>query len=186
MTAIFEMRSSIGWDTPAQVEDESIGDVLDTIDSWDVDEIRQAASSMLSNRGDQTNPTPWHKSTRARHTARNLWPTLEVLGGVNGGNDLLMETINHPTGDLAEFWTKVVQWEWTNAGDAWTGLPDEWQSSSNACSSLTTETAFSPARFSPPNFTSISPPTANGHPSGCCRFLIGLTMTNAHAEHEDS
>src|SRR5680860_149162 len=36
-----------------------------------------------------------------------------------------MEAINHPAGDLAQFWTQAVQWEWTQAGDEWGGLTDE-------------------------------------------------------------
>lgn len=121
-----DFRNAIirGWDT-ARVEGDLIDDVLNVIDGWDVGEVRRAAASMLSNGGTQTNPTSWHWSMRSRRTASNLWPTGEASGAISSGDDLLMETINHPAGDLAEFWTKVVQREWTEAGDAWSGLPED-------------------------------------------------------------
>jgi hypothetical protein len=48
-----------------------------------------------------------------------------VNGAISEGEDLVMEAINHPAGDLAQFWTKAVQWDWTQAGDEWGGLTDE-------------------------------------------------------------
>lgn len=121
-----DLRSSIihGWDT-ADLDEQASGDVLAAIDSWDRDEIRRAAAEMLSNGGTQTNPTPWHRYRRARETARNLWPTSPVTAVIDDDGDLVMEAINHPAGDLAQFWSKVVQWEWTQAGDEWDGLADE-------------------------------------------------------------
>ncbi|MBB5788806.1 SIR2 family protein [Jiangella mangrovi] len=121
-----ELRSAIieGWDT-ADLDEQTIIDVLTVIDGWDRDEIRRAATKMLSNGGTQTNPTPWHQSPRARETARRLWPNEPETSTLSGADDLLTEAINHPAGDLAEFWTKVVQWAWTQAGDSWQGLPSE-------------------------------------------------------------
>jgi hypothetical protein len=121
-----DLRNAIirGWDA-ADHDEQALRDVLAAIDSWDRDEIRHAAAKMLSNGGTQTNPTPWHRYPRARETARNLWPTKPVPGVIDEGEDLVMEAINHPAGDLAQFWSKVVQWEWTQAGDAWDGLTDE-------------------------------------------------------------
>lgn len=126
-----QFRNSIirGWGT-SSLDEQLLGHVLDAIDSWDRDEIRRAAAEMLSDGGTQTNPTPWHRNPRARETARNLWPTMPVNDASREGadGDLVMEAINHPAGDLAQFWSKVVQWEWTQAGDAWGGLSDELKS----------------------------------------------------------
>lgn len=120
-----ELRLAIiqGWDT-ADLDENSIVNVLNVIDSWNPDEIRRATASMLSNGGTQANPTPWHQYPRARETARNLWPSQPAVGAISG-DSLLTEAINHPAGDLAEFWTKAVQWEWTQAGDDWQGIPGE-------------------------------------------------------------
>jgi hypothetical protein len=121
-----DMRNAIvnGWDT-AELDDQMVADVLDTIDGWDPDEIRHAGAKMFSNGGSQTHPTAWHRYPRGREVARGLWPSNPVRGGIGEGDDLVMEAINHPAGDLAQFWTKVVQWEWTQAGDEWNGLNEE-------------------------------------------------------------
>ena len=65
----------------------------------------------------------WHDLASARHLARRLWPDEEVTGNVVSGNDAFLEAINHPAGDLAEFWTKVTAAEWARQGDMWAGLP---------------------------------------------------------------
>lgn len=113
-----------GWET-AELDQQTVSDVLTMIDDWDRDKVRSSAAKMLSNGGTQTNPTPWHQFARARETARNLWPTETVKGAISAGDDLVMEAINHPAGDLAEFWTKAVQWDWAQAEDTWNGLPGE-------------------------------------------------------------
>jgi hypothetical protein len=121
-----DLRNAIihGWNT-ADLDEQAAGDVLTAIGGWDRDEIRRAAAAMLSHGGTQTNPTPWHQYPRAQTTATSLWPTQTVAGAISDGRDLVMEAINHPAGDLAQFWSKVVQWEWTQAGDTWGGLTDE-------------------------------------------------------------
>lgn len=121
-----DLRNAIihGWGT-ANLDEHALNDVLTEIDGWDRDEVRRAASKMLSNGGTQTNPTPWHRYPRARETAGNLWPTKPVPGAIDEGGDLVIEAINHPAGYLAQFWSKAVQWEWTQADDAWDGLTHE-------------------------------------------------------------
>ena len=79
---------------------------------------------MLSNGGDPEHPTAWHQFEPARRLASELWPTSIVDGAIVSGADIVMEAINHPAGDLAEFWTKVVQWEWTQNESTWDGLPE--------------------------------------------------------------
>lgn len=121
-----DLRNAIihGWDT-ANLDEPAAGDVLAAIDSWDRDEIRRATANMLANGGTPTSPTPWHRYPRAREIATSLWPTTSVTGATDDNDDLVIEAINHPAGDLAQFWTKAVQWQWTQAGDAWGGLTDE-------------------------------------------------------------
>ncbi len=40
----------------------------------------------------------------------------------------LMEALNHPAGQLAQFWIKAVSADWKEAGDNWAGLPTEMRS----------------------------------------------------------
>jgi hypothetical protein len=121
-----DLRNAIigGWDT-AEVEDPMVSVIFAEIDTWDRDEIRCAATHMLANGGDREHPTPWHQHGEARAIAKNLWPTAPTRDSIKSDGDLLTAAINHPAGYLARFWTKVVQWEWTQAGDAWSGLPSE-------------------------------------------------------------
>lgn len=121
-----EFRSAVinGWDH-AMLSDNLVEQALATITGWDHEEIRRPASAMLSNGGTPEHPTAWHKYESARILASALWPTAPTAGSILGGADLLMEAINHPAGGLAEFWTKVVQWEWSQAEANWDGLPRE-------------------------------------------------------------
>lgn len=121
-----EFRSAVinGWDR-ATLGDTLVEEALATIARWDREEIRGPVSAMLSNGGAPEHPTAWHKYESARTLASALWPTTSADGSMVGGADLLTEAINDPAGDLAEFWTKVVQWEWSQAEATWSGLPGE-------------------------------------------------------------
>lgn len=121
-----DFRSSVihGWDG-ATLSDALIDQVLKTIAGWDHDEVRRAAAAMLSNGGGPEHPTAWHEHASARALASALWPITPTHGAIVSGADLLMEAINHPAGDLAEFWTKVVQCEWSQGEAAWDGIPEE-------------------------------------------------------------
>lgn len=121
-----EFRSAVinGWDR-ATLSDGLVEQALATIAGWNHEEIRRPASAMLSHGGTPEHPTAWHKYESARTLASALWPTTPTEGSIVGGADLVAEAINHPAGDLAEFWTNVVQWEWSQAEAAWDGLPGE-------------------------------------------------------------
>ncbi|MFW6597106.1 DUF4020 domain-containing protein [Propionibacteriaceae bacterium Y2011] len=119
-----DFRESLiyGWDG-ATLNEELIEQVLEIIAGWDHDEIRGPASAMLSNGGRPEHPTPWYQIERAQQLAAGLWPSSDVDGDIISGADIVMEAINHPAGDLAEFWTKVVQWEWSETESTWDVLP---------------------------------------------------------------
>ena len=108
------LRASIinGWDS-ATLAESLVHQVLAVISGWDRDEVRRPTASMLSNGGDPEHPTEWHQFEPARRLASSIWPTSLVEGAIVSGADIVMDAINHPAGDLAQFWTKVVRWEWT-------------------------------------------------------------------------
>lgn len=120
-----DVRASIinGWDG-AVLSDSQVRQVLTIISGWDSDEIRRPTASMLASGGDPEHPTEWYRVEPARRLASELWPTSVVEGAILSGEDIIMEAINHPAGDLAKFWTKVVQWEWTQNVSIWDGLPE--------------------------------------------------------------
>lgn len=117
-----DLRASVinGWDG-ATLADPLVDQVLAIISGWDHDEVRRPTASMLSNGGDPEHPTEWHQFEPARRLASDLWPTSMFEGAIVSGADIVMEAINHPAGDLAEFWTKVVRWEWTQNESIWGG-----------------------------------------------------------------
>lgn len=121
-----DFRAAIidGWDA-ADLGDVEARAVLTEVKNWDPDAIRQAAVRMLSNGGSEDHRTAWHMYGEARAIAMSLWPSGPSSGDVYTDGDLLTAAINHPAGQLARFWTKVVQWEWTEAGDTWDGLSNE-------------------------------------------------------------
>ena len=100
-------------------------DVLTVIASWPVDAVRSAVANMFARGGTADHPTAWHTLIPARRLATDLWPTTQVTGNVVDSEDHYFEAINHPAGDLAQFWMKVVAHEWRAHTDTWSGLPDE-------------------------------------------------------------
>lgn len=107
----------------AELDEKQIADVIEVIGSWEADTVRGHAARMLANGGRDGRPTEWHRYESARKLAVSLWPTEPVTGNIVHSDDLLLEAINHPAGDLAQFWTKVVQLEWRSDQDGWSELP---------------------------------------------------------------
>jgi len=107
----------------ADLEVDLPDEVIATIRAWDTDEVRSAAARMLAHGGTGGQPTAWHRNTSARELAALLWPDHEVQGNITGTDDTHLEAINHPAGDLAHFWTKVVAHDWAQDRDGWNGIP---------------------------------------------------------------
>lgn len=66
----------------------------------------------------------WHRFPAARILAARVW---DMIAGTSGGLDAegwLARAINHPAGQLAQFWTKAVAADWQSADDSWSGLPE--------------------------------------------------------------
>ncbi|GAA4728390.1 DUF4020 domain-containing protein [Nocardioides endophyticus] len=109
----------------AELDDDQVAATLATIGGWDLDEVRSPAARMLANGGRDGRPTAWHQYEAARELATALWPADQVTGNITESDDRVFEAINHPSGDLAQFWTKVVQVEWRADQEGWTGLPEQ-------------------------------------------------------------
>jgi hypothetical protein len=107
----------------AELDDDQVQAALAAIGGWDLDEVRSHAARMLANGGRDGRPTAWHYYATAREFATALWPADQVTGNITESDDLVLEAINHPAGDLAQFWTKVVQVEWRADQEGWAGLP---------------------------------------------------------------
>lgn len=115
-----------GWSaaqTPTGADQGLPDQVISLIGTWDLDSVRSQAATLLAIGGQADHPTRWHELASARDLARRLWPKDEVTGNVVSDSDTFFEAINHPAGDLAQFWTKVTAAEWSRQGDMWAGLP---------------------------------------------------------------
>ncbi|MFK5689196.1 SIR2 family protein [Ornithinimicrobium sp. LYQ92] len=102
-------------------------DVLKVIGSWPMHTARSAVANMFARGGTADQPTAWHTLIPARRLASHLWPTTEVSGNVVDSEDHYLEAINHPAGNLAQFWLNVVAYDWRDNTDTWLGIPDDLQ-----------------------------------------------------------
>lgn len=123
-----DLRSALirGWSAAQLLTDADQGlpaQVVSLISTWDLNSVRREAARLLASGGEADHPTRWHDIDSARELAHRLWPQDEVTGNVSGDGDTLFEAINHPAGDLAQFWTKVTAADWSHQGDTWTGMP---------------------------------------------------------------
>lgn len=115
-----------GWSAAELVTDvdhDLADQVISRIGVWAIGAVRNQAASLLSSGGQADHPTRWQDLESARDLASRLWPQDEVTGNVVSETDPYSEAINHPAGDLANFWTKVTASEWSRQGDMWAGLP---------------------------------------------------------------
>lgn len=121
-----DLRATLirGWSAAPLAPDEDLpNQIISLIGTWDLDAIRREAAELLAGTGQPEAATAWHDLAPARHLARKLWPTTETTGKILGGTDTLLEAINHPAGDLAQFWINVAAAEWRRQGEMWAGLP---------------------------------------------------------------
>ena len=107
----------------ADLKDDQVHAVLDVARGWEPDQIRNAAARMLANGSDGNHPTAWHQYDDARELATRLWPDEQVTGNIDESTDLHAAAINHPAGDLAQFWTKAIALDWSTDRENWVGIP---------------------------------------------------------------
>lgn len=117
------IRGWSGATLPTGADHELADQVISLIGTWDLGSVRSQASSLLASGEQAEHPTRWHDLSSAWGLARRLWPHAEMTGNVVSDSDTFLEALNHPAGDLARFWTKVVAAEWRRQGDKWAGLP---------------------------------------------------------------
>jgi Domain of unknown function (DUF4020)/SIR2-like domain len=69
-------------------------------------------------------PTEWQRIPDARLLAARVWTMIAGGSSVLDIDGWLALAINHPAGQLAQFWVKTVAADWQAAGDSWPGLPN--------------------------------------------------------------
>lgn len=114
-----------GW-SRAELDAEAAADVLKRMATLDHSTLARDLAQMLSDGGrSEGHPTDWSAVPDARQLARKLWPLIPDEEVVFGEIDWLTRAINHPGGNLAQFWLHVVQHDWRSNEEAWTGLTEE-------------------------------------------------------------
>ncbi len=114
-----------GWSC-AELTAEAAAEVLRRIAALDHTTLARDLARMLSDGGrSDGHPTDWTAVPNARRLARDLWQLIPNEEVVLGEIDWLTRAINHPGGNLAEFWLHVVQHDWREDEEAWSGLTEE-------------------------------------------------------------
>ncbi|MCL8027346.1 DUF4020 domain-containing protein [Nocardioides bruguierae] len=111
----------------ATIDEELAGEILVELARVDLDHVLTAVTSMLAGPGRGRPGPSWAGLPAARGLATRLWPDRDVPGNVNAAGDLMIEAINHPAGELAEFWTLAVQHDWREQQGTWEGIRGDTQ-----------------------------------------------------------
>lgn len=109
----------------ATINDDLADRILTELTRIDIDHVRAAVTSMLAGPGRGRPGPSWIQRLAARRLAIRLWPKRDEPGNVNGTGDLMIEAINHPAGELAEFWTLAVQHDWREQEVEWHGIASD-------------------------------------------------------------
>lgn len=114
-----------GWGR-AELDPGAAAGVLERLAALDGADLVSDLVRLLSDGGRvEGHPTEWTRVAGARDLARDLWPLTPNDAVEPGGIDWLTRAINHPSGELAEFWIQVIQQDWSADEAGWSGLTPE-------------------------------------------------------------
>jgi hypothetical protein len=113
-----------GWGAAA-AGDTDAQTIIDRLSLIDLSTAYGDVTQLLAGSGrSEAAPTEWHRIPAARLLAANVWAMIGSTGSDLDADGWLARAINHPAGQLAQFWVKAVAADWHAAGDSWSGLPD--------------------------------------------------------------
>lgn len=114
-----------GW-SAASTDDATARAILQWLSQADLSAVGSNVAQMLADGGRaDTAPTRWHRFPEARHLAVQTWALIGPSSSTIGSEEWLVRAINHPAGQLAQFWVNVIAGDWTAVGDEWHGIPSE-------------------------------------------------------------
>lgn len=114
-----------GW-SAASADDATARAILGRLSHAGLSAVAADVTQMLADGGQtETAPTQWHRIPEARHLAVQTWVLSHGTASTITTEDWLLRAINHPAGQLAQFWVHAVAGDWTAAGDDWHGIPPE-------------------------------------------------------------
>lgn len=111
-----------GW-SRAELTPEAAAEVLERVADLELTAFVPDLARMLSAGGrTEGHPTDWTEVPGARLLAQELWKVTRDDEAVPGETDWLTRAINHPGGNLAEFWIQVVESDWRSNEETWSGM----------------------------------------------------------------
>jgi len=114
-----------GW-SAGSTNAETAETILEKLAVLELRAVAEDVSHLLTDGGrTDTNPTEWHVFPAARRLAAGLWNLIGSEPPAADTPDWLGRAINHPAGQLAQFWVHAIAADWRAAGDTWTGLPPD-------------------------------------------------------------
>jgi hypothetical protein len=113
-----------GWGD-ASAEDTDGPAVIDMLSHLNLSVICSDVARMLSGSGQSqpANRVKWHEIPAARQLAVKIWAMIADAPAGQEAENWLAKAINHPAGQLAQFWVSAIAADWQAVGDNWTGLP---------------------------------------------------------------
>jgi hypothetical protein len=113
-----------GWGA-ASADDTDGPKIIDRLSRIDLSAIYRDVTRMLSGSGQSQSATPvkWQAIPGARLLTVKIWAMIADAPTNHEAENWLAQAINHPAGQLAQFWVKAVATDWQAAGDNWSGLP---------------------------------------------------------------
>jgi hypothetical protein len=114
-----------GWEA-AHADPATARRIVGRLARADLSAVAGDVARMLAG-GGQNDPESiaWHQIPEARRLAARIWT---MTGGAVGSVpelDWMIRALNHPAGQLAQFWVQAIAGDWTDAGETWPGIPEE-------------------------------------------------------------
>ena len=113
-----------GWGA-ASAGDTDAPEIIGRLSRIDLSAIFRDVTRMLSGSGQSQPATSvkWQEIPAARLLAVKIWAMIADTPADQDAENWLALAINHPAGQLAQFWVSAIAADWQAAGDNWTGLP---------------------------------------------------------------
>jgi hypothetical protein len=114
-----------GWEA-AQADPATARKIVGRLAQADLSVVAGDVARMLAD-GAQRDPATiaWHQIPEARQLAARIWGMIGGTASAVSELDWMIRALNHPAGQLAQFWVQAVAGDWADAGETWPGIPDE-------------------------------------------------------------
>jgi hypothetical protein len=113
-----------GW-SAAATDDTTAETILGRLIESDLSAVPADVTRMLAEgRQIEGAPTKWHRFPVARILAVRTWALIEGITSGLDADEWSLQILNHPAGQLAQFWISAIATDWQGAGDRWQGLPE--------------------------------------------------------------